>query len=311
MANVNEMIKAEANKVSRREALMANLDKQMEATNVLTEKARAKREEELKNNTVIMSVVSSRGYVGLVAGDIAQEIVEPAVVAKAVNKKTGEVMTAPVATLNGVRQALHKAAEYGKDHLILYVNDFEARRISGMLNRIGKGSNEVLTAKEVEHISSPTNASKYGNSYIAYAKGVFLDLKAALEKFKSIRVMGHNAIFGWELKYSNLPLDMENMELTFSKGFASTTFKGRNYRISLASGFKLNGKHKLVKANGSLVVGREIKEGSEQETARDLLSIVNKTIIIKDNTDRSEAIVNEGAGIDAPAEEAVNIDFAA
>ena len=314
MANVNEMIKAEANKGSRRAAMLANLSKQMEAVNVLTDKARAKREEELKNNTVIMSVVASRGYVGFVAGDIAEEIVEPANVGKAVNKETGEQVSAPVATLVGVCKALAKAESYGKEHLVLYTNDFEARRISGMLSRINKGEKIVLTQAEVEHINDPRNATKYGARYLAVAKKLFALLTEAKSKFKSVRVMGHNSIFGWELKYSNLPLDMANMELTFSKGLASTVFKGRNYRITLASGFKLNGKHKLVKANGNLVVEREIKEGSEQETARDLLSIVNQTIIIEDAKNRTEGYVDdseEEGAVEEQQETANEFGFAA
>ena len=313
--NVNEIVKEQAQaNVSRRAAMLAGLSKQMEAVNVLTDKARAKREEELKNNTVIMSVVASRGYVGFVAGDIAEEIVEPANVGKTVNKETGEQVSAPVATLVGACKAIAKAESYGKEHLVLYVNDFEARRISGMLSRINKGENIVLTPAEAEHINDPRNSAKYGAKYMSVAKKLFGLLLQAKDKFKSVRVMGHNSIFGWETKY-NLPLDMENMELNFTKGMASTVFKGHNYRITLASGFKLNGKHKLVKANGNLVVEREIKKGSEQETARDLLSIVNQTIIIEDAKNRAEGYVDDGfeeSVVEEPVQETTDeLEFAA
>jgi len=309
--NVNAIVKEQAQApVSRRAAMLAGLSKQMEAVNILTDKARAKREEELKNNTVIMSVVSSRGYVGFVAGDIAENIVEPALVCPAVNTKSGERLSAPVATLIGASKAIAKAETYGKEHLVLYVNDFEARRLSGMLSRINKGDNTVLTPAEKEHINDERNSAKYGQAYMATAGTVFKMLQDAKQKFKSVRVMGHSSIFGWETRY-NLPLDMENMELTFVKGLASTMHKGRNYRITLASGFKLNGKHKLVKANGNLVVEREIKAGSEQETARDLLSIVNQTIIIEDAKNRNEEFVGDMEAVAEPQEESAGFDFAA
>lgn len=295
--------------VTGRAALMASLKTQVEAVNVLNDKAREKRAEELKNNTVIMSVVSSRGYLGIVAGDIAETIVEPATVVKA-EGKDGTKFSAATTTLIGARKAIELAEKYGKENLILYVNDYEARRISGMLNRINKGSNEILTKEEVAHIADPRYAAQYGKPYAAQAKALFIALQNAKGKFKSVRVMSHDSIFGWALRYTNYPLDMEGTKLAFNKGLAAKTYKGRNYTFTLASGFKLNGEHTLVKTNnGALVVGREIKEGSEQETARDLLSIATQSIIVTEAEERNAAIASGAEEV--PQEEAADLDFAA
>jgi hypothetical protein len=59
------------------------------------------------------------------------------------------------------------------------------------------------------------------------------------------------------------------------------------------------------------VVEREIKAGSEQETARDLLSIANQTIIIEDAKNRNEEFVGDMEAVAEPQEESAGFDFAA
>jgi hypothetical protein len=117
----------------------------------------------------------------------------------------------------------------------------------------------------------------------------------------------------WDTEHPNLyraivTLHRENGSVA---DVACSSFGIRTIEIGSDFGFKLNGKHKLVKANGNLVVEREIKAGSEQETARDLLSIANQTIIIEDAKNRNEEFVGDMDTVAEPQEESAGFDFAA
>ena len=250
--------------------LLAEYEKEQATIQDIREKMRAERADIMKNDTVYAVISTSRGYETVMFGSMDGKIQE-----KPSIKKSGE--NNATKGLDGVYAALKSIHEknLGKKHIVLYVNDREARRISGMLGRINDGMKgdetmTVFTPKELEFISA--HPLMYGANYVNAGKNVFMALVKLKKEGCIIRVASLDNLFGYKVT-RNLPADVANKELMFTNGRGVVTFEGRNYQFALANNLRLNGKHKLVLENGTIVVERQIVEGTEHAFVRKLFTI--------------------------------------
>lgn len=250
--------------------LLAEYEKEQVTIQDIREKMRAERADIMKNDTVYAVISTSRGYETVMFGSMDGKIQE-----KPSIKKSDE--NNATKGLDGVYAALKSIHEknLGKKHIVLYVNDREARRISGMLGRIndmkeGDETMTVFTPKELEFISA--HPLMYGANYVNAGKNVFMALVKIKKEGYIIRVASIDNLFGYKVT-RNLPADVANKEVVLTNGRGVVTFEGRNYQFALANNLRLNGKHKLVLENSTIVVERQIVEGTEHAFVRKLFTI--------------------------------------
>lgn len=250
--------------------LLAEYEKDQVTIQNIREKMKEERIDIMKNDTVYAVVSTSRGYETIMAGSMDGKIQE-----KPGIKKSDE--NNAVKTLEGVTAALKGIHEknLGKKHIVLYINDREARRVSGMLGRINamKEDDEtmvVFTPKELDFINA--HPLMYGTNYVKAGKDVFMALAKIKKEGYIVRVSSIDNLFGYRLN-RNLPADVAGKEVVLTNGRGVVTFDGRNYQFALANNLRLNGKHKLVLENSTIVVERQLAEGTEHAFVRKLFTI--------------------------------------
>lgn len=232
------------------------------------------RRDNITNNTRIGYVMSSRGLVAsasLVIGEGADSL-------EFNNARKGS-MSNKINVMTGIGKMIK--AEYDKPaekrkNLLIYTQDSEARRISGMIKRMKNGSNEYLTKEELEYVM---NTDDLGETYRKMSNSLFALLKLVHEKGGfNVRVTGSDGINGFQLTNYDLPDKLENQELTFKNGVARYGSLFVNVR-----GLRLNGTHKLIKNNGRFMVERKIDKEKSPENyyALQLLQIISKSISVK------------------------------
>lgn len=266
--------------------LLAEYEKEQTTIQNIREKMRAERANIMKNDTVYTVISTSRGYETVMLGSMDGKVQE-----KPGIKKSDE--NNATKGLDGVYAALKSIHEknLGKKHIVLYVNDREARRISGMLGRINdmKEDDEtmtVFTPKELEFISA--HPLMYGANYVNAGKNVFMALVKIKKEGYIVRVVSLDSLFGYKVT-RNLPADVANKEVVLTNGRGVVTFEGRNYQFALANNLRLNGKHKLVLENSTIVVERQIAEGTEHAFVRKLFTIATLATNHKATYDEASA----------------------
>lgn len=274
------------NQVNFYDELLAEYEKEQTTIQDIREKMRAERANIMKNDTVYTVISTSRGYETVMLGSMDGKIQE-----KPDIKKSDE--NNATKGLNGVYAALKSIHEknLGKKHIVLYVNDREARRISGMLGRINdmKEDDEtmtVFTPKELEFISA--HPLMYGANYVNAGKNVFMALVKIKKEGYIVRVVSLDNLFGYKVT-RNLPADVANKEVVLTNGRGVVTFEGRNYQFALTNNLRLNGKHKLVLENSTIVVERQIAEGTEHAFVRKLFTIATLATNHKATYDEASA----------------------
>lgn len=252
------------------DALLAEYEKEQVTVQDIREKMKEERIDIMKNDTIYSVISTSRGYETVMFGSMDGKIQE-----KPGIKKSDE--NNATKSLDGIYTALKSIHEknLGKKHIVLYVNDREARRISGMLGRIndmkeGDETMTVFTPKELEFISA--HPLMYGANYVNAGKNVFMALVKLKKEGCIIRVASIDNLFGYKLT-RNLPVDVANKEVVLTNGRGVVTFEGRNYQFALANNLRLNGKHKLVLENSTIVVEHQIADGTEYAFVRKLFTI--------------------------------------
>lgn len=265
--------------------LLAEYEKEQATVQDIREKMRAERVNIMKNDTVYAVISTSRGYETVMLGSMDGKIQEKPSIKKSENN-------AATKGLDGVYTALKSIHEKNekKRHIVLYINDREARRISGMLGRINdmKEDDEmtVFTPKEFEFISA--HPLMYGANYVNAGKNVFMALVKIKKEGYIVRVVSLDSLFGYKVT-RNLPADVANKEVVLTNGRGVVTFEGRNYQFALANNLRLNGKHKLVLENGAIVVERQIAEGTEHAFVRKLFTIATLATNHKATYDEASA----------------------
>ena len=267
--------------------LLAEYEREQATIQDIREKMKAERADIMKNDTVYTVISTSRGYETVMFGSMDGKIQE-----KPGIKKSDE--NNATKSLNGIYAALKSIHEknLGKKHIVLYVNDREARRISGMLGRInddmkkGDETMTVFTPKELEFISA--HPLMYGANYVNAGKNVFMALVKLKKEGYIIRVASIDNLFGYKLT-RNLPVDVANKEVVLTNGRGVVTFEGRNYQFALANNLRLNGKHKLVLENSTIVVEHQIAEGTEYAFVRKLFTIATLATNHKATYDEASA----------------------
>lgn len=252
------------------DALLKEYEKEQATVSDIREKMRAERIDIMKNDTVYAVISTSRGYETVMFGSMDGKIQEKPIIKKSEENNATKVLKGVFAALKGIHEK-----NLGKKHIVLYINDREARRVSGMLGRINnmKESDEkmtIFTQKELEFINA--HPLMYGTSYIDVGKKVFLALAAIKKEGYIIRIASIDNLFGYKLN-RNLPADVAGKETVLTNGRGVVTFDGSNYQFALANNLRLNGKHKLVLENSTIVVERQLAEGTEHAFVRKLFTI--------------------------------------
>lgn len=268
------------------DALLAEYEKKRATVQDIREKMKAEREDIMKNDTVYTIISTSRGYETVMFGSMDGKIQEKPGIKKSDENNSTKILDGVYAALKGI----HKK-NLGKKHVVLYVNDREARRISGMLGRINAMKEDdktmtVFTPKELEFISA--HPLMYGANYINAGKNVFMALMKIKKEGYVVRVSSIDNLFGYKLN-RNLPADVANKEVTLNNGRGVVTYNGRNYQFALANNLRLNGKHKLVLENSTIVVERQIAEGTEHAFVRKLFTIATLATNNKATLDEAAA----------------------
>lgn len=231
------------------------------------------RKETTIHETRIGYVMGSRGFIAsasLVIGEGPDSL--------EFNSAQQGKWTNKINVLAGIGNMIKHEMDKGdaaKSNLVIYTQDSEARRISGMIKRINNGSNEYLTRPELEYVMSN---DQMGDTYRKMANSLFALLKQVKEKGINVRVTGSDGINGFQLTNYNLPETLENKVLTFKNGAARFGSQIINVR-----GLALNGNHKIIKNNGRLFVERKVDKEKNPETyyALQLLQIISKNISVK------------------------------
>lgn len=270
------------------DALLAEYKKEQVTVQDIREKMKAERKNVMKNDTVYAVVSTSRGYETVMFGSMDGKIQEKPGIKKSDENNATKILAGVYAALKGI----HKK-NLGKKHVVLYVNDREARRISGMLGRINAMKEDdktmiVFTPKELEFISA--HPLMYGANYINAGKNVFMALMKIKKEGYVIRAASIDDLFGYKLN-RNLPADVAGKEVALNNGRGVVTYNGRNYQFALANNLRLNGKHKLVLENSTIVVERQIAEGTEHAFVRKLFTIATLAT-------NNEATLDEAAAFD-------------
>lgn len=268
------------------DALLAEYEKKRATVQDIREKMKAEREDIMKNDTVYTIISTSRGYETVMFGSMDGKIQEKPGIKKSDENNSTKILDGVYAALKGI----HKK-NLGKKHVVLYVNDREARRISGMLGRINAMKEDdktmtVFTPKELEFISA--HPLMYGANYVNAGKNVFMALSKIKKEGYIVRVSSIDNLFGYKLN-RNLPADVANKEVTLNNGRGVVTYNGRNYQFALANNLRLNGKHKLVLENSTIVVERQIAEGTEHAFVRKLFTIATLATNNKATLDEAAA----------------------
>lgn len=256
------------------EKLLAETEAQYQEAMKLTENIRENRKNIVENDTAFAVVMASNGYVAVTFGSKDGKVqIRPIV-------GTADKLTSAAATLAGAYTALEKLKECEKNHVTLYVSDYEARRVAGMISRINTESMAFLTQKEMEFISA--RPTQFGDAYIANAKKLFLALAYMKQKLgKTVRVVALSGVHGYAINRAyNLPQGLAEKTLTFRNGRALATVDGRNYAVVAAGGLRLNGDHKIVIQNNTLCIERAMEPGSEQEFVQNLWTISARLITV-------------------------------
>ena len=268
------------------DALLAEYEKKRATVQDIREKMKAEREDIMKNDTVYTIISTSRGYETVMFGSMDGKIQEKPGIKKSDENNAVKILDGVSAALKGIHEK-----DLEKKHVVLYVNDREARRISGMLGRINAMKEDdktmiVFTPKELEFISA--HPLMYGANYVNAGKNVFMALSKIKKEGYIVRVSSIDNLFGYKLN-RNLPADVANKEVTLNNGRGVVTYNGRNYQFALANNLRLNGKHKLVLENSTIVVERQIAEGTEHAFVRKLFTIATLATNNKATLDEAAA----------------------
>lgn len=268
------------------DALLAEYEKKRATVQDIREKMKAEREDIMKNDTVYTIISTSRGYETVMFGSMDGKIQEKPGIKKSDENNAVKILDGVSAALKGIHEK-----DLEKKHVVLYVNDREARRISGMLGRINAMKEDdktmiVFTPKELEFISA--HPLMYGANYVNAGKNVFMALSKIKKEGYIVRVSSIDNLFGYKLS-RNLPADVANKEVTLNNGRGVVTYNGRNYQFALANNLRLNGKHKLVLENSTIVVERQIAEGTEHAFVRKLFTIATLATNNKATLDEAAA----------------------
>ena len=251
------------------DALLAEYENEQATIQDIREKMRAERIDIMKNDTIYVVVSTSRGYETVMFGSMDGKFQEKPAIKKSEENNATKGLNGVYAALKGIHEK-----NLGKKHIVLYINDREARRISGMLGRINAMNEDktmiVFTPKELEFISA--HPLMYGANYVNAGKNVFMALSKIKEEGCIVRVSSIDNLFGYKLT-RNLPADVAGKEVVLTNGRGVVTFDGRNYQFALANNLRLNGKHKLVLENSTIVVEHQLAEGTEHAFVRKLFTI--------------------------------------
>lgn len=252
------------------DALLAEYEKEQVTVQDIREKMKEERIDIMKNDTIYSVISTSRGYETVMFGSMDGKIQEKPAIKKSEENNATKILDGVFAAL----KCIHEKS-FEKKHVVLYINDREARRISGMLGRInatkeGDETMTVFTQKELDFISA--HPLMYGANYINAGKNAFNALAKIKKEGYIVRVSSIDNLFGYKLN-RNLPADVAGKETVLTNGRGVITFEGRNYQFALANNLRLNGKHKLVLENSTIVVERQLAEGTEHAFVRKLFTI--------------------------------------
>lgn len=280
--------------------LLAQSQKKVESIQKMQQQTAAERADILHNKTVLFVNVAQRGYVGIMGYSMDGAVEEAPDIKRAANPRTGKNFTSAESTMagfHGIFKNILEGKYEGKDHFVIYANEFERRRVTGMLSRIKKGSNEILTEKELSYIGSSdaSISGRFGENYKEFAKTVFLDIKAACEKGYTIQFMPLGSIGAYPLR-TRLPQDLEGRTVELKGGFG-TIFHGRqSFPVRLDNNVRLSGKHKLIMRGGRIAVERPIEPGSSQEALLTMFRATSQLIIYQNAVDNAGSVPEEAAG---------------
>ena len=259
------------------DALMADVDKKVKKVSEARDEARAQARENLLHDTTITEVMASRGFLGIMSAELDNpaSIKAPQIRAISVSNK--------VAVLGGIAIVVQNAmkAENAKKHLVIYTQDSESIRVSGMLGRIAKGDDTVITEKEMAFISG---RSDMGDAYVAVANKLFGVLKQAHDAGFTVRIMSNSSINAYDMYNRQLPEALAGKKVIFRNGVA------RVGSLLIRARQNLQGKHTLVKQGNNVVIEREVDKDKtpEQFTAGQMMSITAKTISVTAETPAEE-----------------------
>lgn len=277
--------------------LLAQSQKKVESITAMQQKTAEERAEILQNRTVLFVNVAQRGYVGIMGYSMDGAVQETPDIKRAANPNTGKNFTSAESTMAGFHGIFKNilAGKYGdKDHFVIYANEFERRRVTGMLSRIKKGSSEILTTKELGYIDNDDSRirARFGENYKAFAKAVFMDIKAAYEKGYTLQFMPLGSIGAYPLSTS-LPQDLEGKTVELKNGFGTVYHGRQNLSVRLDNNLRLSGKHKLILRGGRIAIERPVEPGSSQDALLTMFRATSQLIIYQNAVENASAAPEE------------------
>lgn len=281
---------------------LAQQDEQFKGVEEMRAKTAEIKRNILEHDTVFYVDVASRGYISVSSATLEGAFTAP-VVARP-QMPAGVRITNPQAVMYAFCATLKQANQSNKNHVAVYMNEDEARRVSGMIKRIREqgAQAEPLTAKEIEKIES---TAKYGEFYKAACLNAFNMLKALMQT-KKVRVMGIDTISAYPLSKGANLIDLAGKSFDFKNGQARFYDEKRIAHTLEVRGFKMNGTHKLVIDNDRLAVERILTKESDPEKclAQSLFRVTSRAVTIQESKDRYEYAV-ESFGAEESEDQAV------
>lgn len=268
---------------------LANLDKKREET------AEAHKAI-LLNDTEIAVAFSQRGKLVAITGSFSDGFTKPLIGDSKTNK--GVALTAEEAAMMAVNTAVKQAASGTKKHISVYTNANSVLRLSGMVGRIAKGDNTILTKGEIDFVTK--NIRRYGNSYGTVCKLVFNTLKAAADAGKVVSFHGIDELGFLPLAY-RLPAEANGMTVELKRGYARVSVNNRQYTVKARNSYA-TGEYKLVADNfGRIAIEDPIDEAKApaKALAFKLFQLASRTATIKVADEQAAAALEDATAIAA------------
>lgn len=284
MANTNT--NAFANIFASLDNVLATQDKKIEKAQETRELLKIQREETLLHDTDIYAAFAQSDKVAIISANFGGAFQKTQM--WAAKTSDGDKLTSAEASLMAVSTALESIKGAKAGHASVYTNGGEVLRLSGMLNRIKKGSDIVLTEGEKKHIAQ--YSSQYGAKYAAIAKMVFNGIKEATDAGKVISFHGIDEL-GYAPLQRRLPADAADSIVTLKRGKGFVTVNGRNYSVVARNGY-LTGEFKLVADQfGRIALEDPIdeKKNPAKALAFKLFRVASRDVVLKDSEEQAEA----------------------
>lgn len=296
---LNNTIAASNNNVFDFSAIDAAIEAQAEElANVAKkrEEAAEARKEILAKDTLVSVAFTQRGKIAVVSGSFTDGFTKPLIGDSKTSK--GIALTAEESAMMAVSTAVKQAAASPKKHIAIYTNGNSVLRLSGMVNRINKKDDTILTKGEVEFVQK--NLRRYGNSYGTVCKVVFNSLKDAIAAGKVVAFHGLDELGFAPLQY-RVPAEADGETVELKRGYGRINLNGRSYTVKVRNGF-LTGNYKLVADSfGRISVEDPIdaEKAPGKALAFKLFQLASRTVTIKSAAEQADAAMEEATAVAA------------